>query len=79
MCQANTRTRIISIMVEQTGFERDRFAPEARLEDLNIDSLDIVEIIMAIEETFGAVISDEQISRLITVADIFKTVEELHG
>jgi len=55
----------------------DQVTPEAKfVEDLGADSLDIVELIMALEEEFGIEVPDEQAEKLLTVGDVTKYVEE---
>jgi acyl carrier protein len=52
--------------------------PEAKfIEDLGADSLDIVELVMALEEEFGSEIPDEQAEKLLTVGDVVKYIEDL--
>jgi acyl carrier protein len=60
--------RIKVIIVEQLGVDEDKVTPEARFrEDLEADSLDLVELIMAMEDEFGGEISDEEAQQLKTV------------
>ncbi len=60
--------RIKEIIVEQLGVDEDKITPEARFrEDLEADSLDLVELIMAMEDEFGGEISDEEAQQLKTV------------
>jgi acyl carrier protein len=60
--------RIKGIIVEQLGVEEDKITPDARFrEDLEADSLDLVELIMAMEDEFGGEISDEEAQQLKTV------------
>ncbi len=62
--------RVKTIIVEQLGVEPDQVTPEARFrEDLEADSLDLVELIMAFEEEFGGEISDEDAQQITTVAE----------
>lgn len=65
---ASTEERIKKIVVELLGVEEDRVVPEARFrEDLEADSLDLVELIMAFEEEFGGEITDEDAQTITTV------------
>jgi len=59
------------LIVEQLGIEQDKVTPSARLsEDLDCDSLDTVELVMAFEEEFDISINDEETERITTVQDI---------
>ena len=69
--------RIKDIIVEQLGVNADQIKPEAKfIEDLGADSLDIVELVMALEEEFGTEIPDEEAEKLQTVGDVAKFVED---
>ncbi|MBN1892778.1 MAG: acyl carrier protein [Clostridiales bacterium] len=59
-----------AILVEQLGVEGDTVTPESSLiDDLNADSLDMVELVMAMEQEFGISIPDEEAERIKTVGD----------
>ncbi|MDZ4661866.1 MAG: acyl carrier protein [Pseudomonadota bacterium] len=65
--------KIKDIIVEQLGVDAERIKPEASfIDDLGADSLDIVELIMAMEEEFDIEIPDEDAERLKTVSDVVK-------
>ncbi len=65
---ASTEERVKNIVVELLGVDDDRVIPEARFrEDLEADSLDLVELIMAFEEEFGGEITDEDAQSITTV------------
>jgi len=69
--------RVRDIIVEQLGVKPDQVTPEAKfIEDLGADSLDTVELIMALEEEFGIEVPDEQAEKLLTVGDVIKYIEE---
>ena len=69
--------RVKDIIVEQLGMKPDQVTPEAKfIEDLGADSLDTVELIMALEEEFGIEVPDEQAEKLTTVGDVIKYIEE---
>jgi len=63
--------KINKIIEEQLGVEADRIKPEASfIDDLGADSLDIVELVMAMEEEFELEIPDEEAEKLKTVKDV---------
>jgi acyl carrier protein len=67
---ASTLERVQDIIVELLGVDPSKVVPEARFrEDLEADSLDLVELIMAIEEEFGGEISDEDAQKITTVGE----------
>lgn len=69
--------KIRDIIVEQLGVNADQVTPEAKfIEDLGADSLDTVELVMALEEEFGQEIPDEEAEKLQSVGDVIKYIEE---
>jgi acyl carrier protein len=69
--------RVKKIIVEQLGVKEDQVTPEAKfIEDLGADSLDTVELVMALEEEFGQEIPDEEAEKLQSVGDVIKHVED---
>ncbi|HLS88881.1 MAG TPA: acyl carrier protein [Sphingobacteriaceae bacterium] len=69
--------RIRSIIVDQLGVEEEEVKPEASfIDDLGADSLDLVELIMALEEEFGTDIPDEDAERINTVGDAIEYIRE---
>jgi acyl carrier protein len=75
----DTYDRLKKIVVEQLGVDEEDVKPEASfVDDLNADSLDLVELIMSLEEEFGAEISDEDAENIRTVQDAVDYIEE-HG
>jgi acyl carrier protein len=69
--------KIKAIVVEQLGADESQVTMEANFrDDLEADSLDLVELIMAFEEEFGGEISDEEAQKITTVGE---AVEYLHS
>jgi len=65
------------IIVDQLGLDEDDVTMDSRFrEDLEADSLDIVELIMAFEDKFGGEISDEDAQNIVTVGDVVKYIEK---
>ncbi len=74
---SDTETRVREIIVELLGVEEDQVVPEARFrEDLEADSLDLVELIMAFEEEFEGEISDEEAQKITTVGEAIAYIDE---
>ena len=77
MSEKSIEQRVKEIIVEQLGVKEDQVTPEAKfIEDLGADSLDTVELVMALEEEFGQEIPDEEAEKLQSVGDVIKFVEE---
>ena len=69
--------RIRGIIARQLEVQADEVVPEASFaDDLGSDSLDLVELVMAMEEEFGIEISDEEAERIQTVQDAISFIEE---
>jgi acyl carrier protein len=69
--------RVKEIIVEQLGVNADQVTAEAKfIEDLGADSLDTVELVMALEEEFSQEIPDEEAEKLQSVGDVIKYIEE---
>lgn len=68
--------KIKDIIVEQLDVEEDEVTMEASItEDLGADSLDVVDLVMSIEESFDVEIPDEEVENIKTVGDIVKYIE----
>lgn len=68
--------KVKAIVVEQLGVDEATITPETSFEDLNADSLDIVELIMALEEAFDLDIPDEEAEKIRTVGDAVNYITE---
>jgi acyl carrier protein len=72
--------KVIDIIVDKLGVDRSEATPEAVfVDDLGADSLDLVELIMAMEEEFGMEIADEDAEKLRTVQDVISFVTSRAG
>ncbi len=73
----DTFERVKKIIVEQLGADPEKVTMEARFrEDLEADSLDLVELIMAFEEEFGGEISDDQAQKITSVGEAVNYLEK---
>ncbi len=68
--------RVSAIIVEQLGVSKEELAPKASfIDDLGADSLDIVELVMAIEEEFDIEIPDDDAEKIQTIQDVVSYVK----
>ena len=68
--------RLKKIVSEQLGVDESKIVPSARFtDDLNADSLDLVEMIMSLEEEFGVEIPDEDAEKILTVGDALDYID----
>ena len=74
---SDTYEQVTAIIVDLLGVDESRVTPEARFrEELEADSLDLVELIMAFEDKFGAEISDEDAQSITTVGGAVKYIDD---
>lgn len=77
MAVENVQERVKNIIVEQLGVEADQVKPEAQfVNDLGADSLDTVELIMALEEEFDIEIPDDKAEKIKTVGEAVSYIQE---
>ncbi|NCP87780.1 MAG: acyl carrier protein [Anaerolineae bacterium CG_4_9_14_3_um_filter_57_17] len=73
---ADTYAEIKAIVMDLLGVDEGKITPEARFrEDLEADSLDLVELIMAFEDKFSAEISDDDAQKITTVGEAVKYID----
>jgi acyl carrier protein len=73
---SDTLERVKGIIVEMLGVDEDKVTMDARFrEDLEADSLDLVELIMAFEDEFGGEISDEEAQNITTVGEAVRYLD----
>ncbi len=76
MAETDTYTEIKAIIVDLLGADESKITMEARFrEELEADSLDLVELIMAFEDKFGAEISDEDAQKILTVGEAVRYID----
>ena len=75
-----SQDKIRQIIADQLGVKKDEVTDNAKfVDDLGADSLDTVELVMALEEEFGIEIPDEEAEKLVTVGDALRYIEEKAG
>ena len=73
----NTADRVKKIIISQLNVSEEQVTPEANfIDDLGADSLDQVELVMALEEEFGPEIPEEEAEKLQTVGSVIEYVEK---
>jgi len=76
MAMDEVRTKVVDIIANQLGVDKETITPGANvIDDLGADSLDIVELVMALEESFDSEIPDEDAEKIRTVQDILSYLE----
>jgi acyl carrier protein len=74
---SNAEERLRKIIADQLGVAEDEVVPEASfIEDLNADSLEMVDLIISLEEEFGVQVSDEDAEKIKTVKDAIDYLNE---
>ncbi|MBP8646626.1 MAG: acyl carrier protein [Syntrophobacteraceae bacterium] len=74
---AEKRNKVVDIIANQLGVDKEIVTPEASVvDDLGADSLDVVELVMALEEAFDLEIPDEEAEKIRTVKDIFDYLDK---
>ena len=72
----STYERLKDIIIDRTGIDESAINPEALLVDyLDLDSLDLVEIVMHAEDAFGVMVDDEVLEKIVTVQDAVSAID----
>ena len=81
MERTEIESKLTALLVDELGIERDDITPTAKFEeDLDVDSLGVVELLMALEDNFGVKIPDEEAEQITTVGEAVDLVEaKLNG
>jgi len=75
MERAEIETKLVDLLVDELGIERDKITMDATFEeDLDVDSLGVVELLMALEDSFGVKIPDEEAENITTVGEAVDVV-----
>ncbi len=73
-----TLDKVKEMLAEQLGIDNDKISENSKIvEDLGADSLDIVELLMALEDEFGITVPDDKTQDLATVGDIVNLIESI--
>jgi len=77
MERTEIESKLTDLLVDELGIERDAIATDAKFEeDLDVDSLGVVELLMALEDNFGVKIPDEEAEQITTVGEAIDLVEQ---
>lgn len=80
MDRGEVESKLVDMLVEELGLERDKITMEATFEeDLEVDSLGVVELLMALEDNFDVQIPDEEAETISTVGEAVTVVMEKLG
>lgn len=73
-------SRLMRVLVEELDLEKDKLVPDANFEeDLDVDSLGVVELLMALEDEFGVEIPDEEAEKITTVGEAGALIHQKLG
>ncbi len=80
MDKEEIKQKVVDLIVEKLDVDREDVKPEAHIvDDLGADSLDIVELVMALEDEFDIEIPDEDAEKIRTVQDVFDYIDKIVG
>ena len=73
----DTYEKVVSLLAEQLGLDKANITPESDIiKDLGADSLDVVQMLMAMEDEFGITVSEDDAASLKTLADIVAVINK---
>ena len=72
----DTSAKVIAIVAEKLSMDKESVTREATFKDLGADSLDIVEMIMSFEDSFGLQIKDEEAEKIATVSQVIDLIHQ---
>ena len=77
MERSEIEAKLVDLLVDELGLERDDITMQARFEeDLDVDSLGVVELLMALEDNFDVKIPDEEAEKITTVGEAAEMVSQ---
>ena len=77
MDRSEIESKLNDLLVDELGIDREAIAQDAKFEeDLDVDSLGVVELLMALEDNFGVKIPDEEAEQITTVGEAVDLVEK---
>jgi len=80
MDRAEIEAKMVDLLVDELGIDRDKISMDARFEeDLEVDSLGVVELLMALEDNFDVKIPDEEAEQIATVGEAVDLVQQKLG
>ncbi len=80
MERSDIESKLTDLLVDELGLDREAVNPDATFEgDLEVDSLGVVELLMALEDTFGIKIADEEAEQISTVGQAVDMVQDKLG
>ena len=77
MDRSDVEAKLVDLLVDELGLDRDKITVDAAFEeDLEVDSLGVVELLMALEDNFDVKIPDEEAEQISTVGEAIDLVEQ---
>ena len=77
MTDEEIKEKVFDIFAKEARLDRGSLTPDSALEDLNIESLDMVQILFGIEETFEVYVPQDEVENLKTLGDVIEGIKQL--